>query len=653
MPLMVFHMNCFLCLIAILIISKSCQIFGFHQKLHPTARIFKTQRYSSRSFITNYDSHQLTNAKEKTKSLIFFLNGSDNDILNDFSQLIEFVDTSLHKPILGLKKLSKSNILNLANIDSQKGYVFMEHIAVQQCKLDPNDVHVGIMYQLRSTNDVTPESGVTLGQGILMIEFMTDEIVSIFDVKQSKLNCQSVSEYIKKFLKSSDIPAQGLVKVCNIKQNLIIDIHGNTTVVDFFNARNNRDFDTMNKLMNKHDSLKEILSNQGMPLGIRMEIEDMVVSNIQNGDDNKYVFVKWHLSFNGVQIKFSRGCSYFVLKNNIILSGLDIMESVKVDQILNPLMPGTFLNGLRDSGLARVIADSLVLVGLPSIAMEHKSSLMLFSKLTSTKTRIAYGNHQSQIIDIFEPSNPKGLIVFVHGGAWGSGMPWMYRLIAESFLNLDLAVAILGYRTFPDGSVQDQVNDLEAASLAISIEYPHLTRRPEGVTEHDWKGISLIGHSSGGHISMLMIIERLLIQLSGDETLMSLNFDKVFCLSGVFSISDHFQYESSRGVEELSPMKPACGYTVGNFHYFSPSLRLCTVPRDSIRSIPTIPNIYIFHGEDDDTVPISSSRKATKLMKAWGLTSIQSIYLANVDHVNILFDFMFGGKSKDALIKFL
>jgi len=48
-------------------------------------------------------------------------------------------------------------------------------------------------------------------------------------------------------------------------------------------------------------------------------------------------------------------------------------------------------------------------------------------------------------------------------------------------------------------------------------------------------------------------------------------------LSGVYDISHHFDYEAGRGVEELSPMKPACGYTRNAFDHFSPALKLQTL----------------------------------------------------------------------------
>ncbi len=31
-----------------------------------------------------------------------------------------------------------------------------------------------------------------------------------------------------------------------------------------------------------------------------------------------------------------------------------------------------------------------------------------------------------------------------HGGAWGSGSPWIYRLVASPFLEKNMVVAVVG-----------------------------------------------------------------------------------------------------------------------------------------------------------------------------------------------------------------
>ena len=96
-----------------------------------------------------------------------------------------------------------------------------------------------------------------------------------------------------------------------------------------------------------------------------------------------------------------------------------------------------------------------------------------------------------------------------------------------------------------------------------------------------------MGHSSGAHISLLMAVQRVeryldkmdivhhqSFEVSQRDTL---HFDKYVGLSGVYDISHHFDYEAGRGVEELSPMKPACGYTRNAFDHFSPALKLQTL----------------------------------------------------------------------------
>ena len=82
-----------------------------------------------------------------------------------------------------------------------------------------------------------------------------------------------------------------------------------------------------------------------------------------------------------------------------------------------------------------------------------------------------YGSHPSQSADaMVQQQNTEEvnvpLLIFFHGGAWGSGFPTMYRLIASPFLEQNYRAVILGYRTYPDGTMDDQIQD-----LAHAIEY--------------------------------------------------------------------------------------------------------------------------------------------------------------------------------------
>ena len=79
-------------------------------------------------------------------------------------------------------------------------------------------------------------------------------------------------------------------------------------------------------------------------------------------------------------------------------------------------------------------------------------------------------------------------------------------MVAKPFLNANIAVAIVGYRTYPDGNVPDQVDDLHMAATKIAMEYPHLLSKPQindgsdTSDNDDWVGVCLMGHSSGATI---------------------------------------------------------------------------------------------------------------------------------------------------------
>ena len=161
----------------------------------------------------------------------------------------------------------------------------------------------------------------------------------------------------------------------------------------------------------------------------------------------------------------------------------------------------------------------------------------------------------------------------------------MYRLVASRFIAQNIAVAIVGYRTYPDGDVQDQVDDLTEAAKMIQMKYPFLWKRRRGRKKEeknnnnhdstgsdsnnrqndDHIGVCLMGHSSGSHIGMLLLVQQIEKKLKSKQNQNQrrekneiIYFDTFVGLSGVYNIQHHFDYEAGRGVEEISPMKPAC-----------------------------------------------------------------------------------------------
>lgn len=361
---------------------------------------------------------------------------------------------------------------------------------------------------------------------------------------------------------------------------------------------------------------------------------------------------------------------------------------------LGSTLPIGWQHRSRDDGTFRSISDNAVTMTVPSLAIINPAAMRRFLHLTNPRQKITfkYGSHKMQYVDLFlPPSSPsesesesanartKGLVFFVHGGAWGSGHPWMYRLTATPFLEQSMAVAVVGYRTYPDGNVQDQVDDLETAAMALKHRYPHLCENGSDEME---LGITLMGHSSGAHIAMLMAVqrvERCLDRMNGIDNCNDINiaetdtdtiqFDKFVGLSGVYDISHHFDYEAGRGVEELSPMKPACGYTRHAFDHHSPALRLLSLLSTRTRTTHRtnsdnlkvhvdevirnqMPDMLLIHGVEDATVPFTSTSEAAMILRSCGVSCCEERYMIS-GHPDVVMELMMEGRTRRMVMDWL
>lgn len=231
---------------------------------------------------------------------------------------------------------------------------------------------------------------------------------------------------------------------------------------------------------------------------------------------------------------------------------------------------------------------------------------------------------------------------------------------------MKLAVAIVGYRTWPDGSVEVQVKDLNAAYSKLSKEYPDLcgpTRVPRSI------GLVVMGHSSGAHIGLIMIVEQTEKVILWNESKTRIKnkrlkdasvplVDKFVGLSGPYSISDHFDYEAARGVEELSPMKAACGYSREQFRLNSPALRL----QDFLVSIDEhgdlcpeafFPRTLLLTGIEDSVVPFTATCCAAQALRSCGVSNCNEIYIPSAGHEDTVIQLMLGGRISKEVTEWL
>ncbi|KAA8497152.1 putative isoprenylcysteine alpha-carbonyl methylesterase ICME [Porphyridium purpureum] len=192
--------------------------------------------------------------------------------------------------------------------------------------------------------------------------------------------------------------------------------------------------------------------------------------------------------------------------------------------------------------------------------------------------------HDRQVLDIYLPHREpcrcdrRKVVVFVHGGAWGSGNTWQYALLGRFFaLQHDILALVVTYRIFPDGSVVDQICDVRAALI--------WARKNVATFGGDPDSIYVFAHSAGAHlVSMALLGDLGKVFPAKMASLLELNLKAVVLAAGVYDIEHHYQYEAWRGVSEISTMKPAMGGP-GNFDLLSPTHLARVLTRDALSNV--------------------------------------------------------------------
>jgi acetyl esterase/lipase len=157
---------------------------------------------------------------------------------------------------------------------------------------------------------------------------------------------------------------------------------------------------------------------------------------------------------------------------------------------------------------------------------------------------------------------------------------------------------ILGYRTFPDGKVEDQVDD-----IAKAVEY-FQNKYGSGIGGGR-PPVVLMGHSSGAHIAMLAVLRGKLSSV-----------DAIVAASGVYDCLAQVEHEQVLGIDQLSPLTPAAGMSEENMQANSPSWLISQAKEGEIQDIPPV---LLVHGEDDTVVLSSASKLFYKQLQETGV----------------------------------
>jgi acetyl esterase/lipase len=327
-------------------------------------------------------------------------------------------------------------------------------------------------------------------------------------------------------------------------------------------------------------------------------------------------------------------------------------------------LPVNWQHTLRDWGLIKYLSDFAALIMIPAMTITvprvafHTLQCWAASRyipLSKTDRKSVPGLELHRLVDTtaandVETANNdklKRVFLFVHGGAWGSGQLWQYRDFAVQcgkLLEMD-AVVLLKYAYYPESMILEQRDVvLQAIQFIHSKEFHHML----GLEMKLCSQIEIVvcGHSSGAHIAVLSAVEILRSEMRSvdkiDSTLNRPLLHSVIGLSGPYDIVKHFDFESQRSVQHISPMLGAAGNNIEGLAVCSPDVQLLSsefdalsehVPETSIRAT----KFHFLHGNEDSTVPHEASERMVAALNRRGFRFVNGYYYAG-HHLQSLFD---------------
>eukprot|EP00833_Pecoramyces_ruminatium_P002309 jgi/Orpsp1_1/1176341/evm.model.c7180000057249.1 len=229
---------------------------------------------------------------------------------------------------------------------------------------------------------------------------------------------------------------------------------------------------------------------------------------------------------------------------------------------------------------------------------------------------IAYGERTLDVYyDKQDLTSSKPVVIFVYGGSWVGGNKITYTNIGSLLENEDYVAVLPNYVLFPNGTIDDMVDDIHKA-----IEWTYNNIAKYGGNP---KNISLSAHSAGAHITALTVFKSAFNLPNNGVPLATLpHLNRVLLLNGPYVFDQEFIAYTLQGtgstenatstsdpVEQAHLQKLMMTY-YGNTE-ISPIEILKNYGDNSVSTLNTDKFIF-FYTSLDNVIPESSAKNLIK-----------------------------------------
>jgi len=237
-------------------------------------------------------------------------------------------------------------------------------------------------------------------------------------------------------------------------------------------------------------------------------------------------------------------------------------------------------------------------------------------------------------LDLYLPKkkilNPVPLIVWIHGGAWERGskddLLIKNKLLCQRLLNEGYAVATLNYRLSGEAIFPAQVADVNSA-----INYLMKNADAYSLKHHD---VVVMGRSAGGHLASLISTSNNVHDTgfypTDDQPAYHVVAAVVF-----FAPSDLTTLKGNSGKVDHDASDSAEAKLLGVSPRKRPDLAEWASPTTYVTK--NTPPFLIFHGDNDQVVPLSQSQHLQDMLNHVGVTNMLCV-ASGAHHGDSVFD---------------